>query len=646
MLVFSWLGLLADFPLTKPVLWFSFSALTVTVCAVLHFAKKRKDFSVEFLFSLALVFAGLMNAEGLTWLRPAYFPAMVLAAIFYSMPTVIVVSFLLPLLELRAFISGVHPLEKGAFWGFLAICAMVSSLFIRRMRLAKDSAVASLCEIRNNARDITREEGMDSLEDGEQMSHYFSLMLKTDEEIKEILLTVKQAVVADAISLFVPDGSGFSLRCSTEEKPDVVSTGGGVVMSCMKDGTVFKSGELKDSGIELGYRRRGRTASVIVAPVLDGPAAVGAIAVDSSRSGAFTDMDKNTVAMFARNVGRILERERIYMLIKRETFGLKTLKEESSNLVSSLRADVVAAKLCTGAKKITASRAFFFVSEEDGFRLMCGERGAGTRGLLDLKGTFISMAVRNREAVYLSDVADCRVPLMPFKPGDVRSLLAVPMFYESDLIGLFVLLSDKRNFLNTFQIDLLKVMCNHASTSMANAKLHSEIEKMATTDGLTGLLNHRVFQEKLIGEFRRLNRLSAPVSLLLADIDHFKKVNDTYGHPAGDVVLKGVSGVISETIRDIDIPARYGGEEFAVILPGTDAGGAQKTGERLRKAVLEKTFSADGRALKVTVSIGVATSPGDAGSKEELIEKADQALYYAKHNGRNRAVAWAGIGQA
>jgi diguanylate cyclase (GGDEF)-like protein len=108
----------------------------------------------------------------------------------------------------------------------------------------------------------------------------------------------------------------------------------------------------------------------------------------------------------------------------------------------------------------------------------------------------------------------------------------------------------------------------------------------------------------------------------------------------GDLVLKGVSGIIREVIRDVDVPARYGGEEFAVILPGTNAEGARNIAERLRKAVMDKTFTADGKSLKVTISIGMATAPADAGRKEELIGRADQALYHAKHSGRNQSVGW------
>jgi diguanylate cyclase (GGDEF)-like protein len=233
---------------------------------------------------------------------------------------------------------------------------------------------------------------------------------------------------------------------------------------------------------------------------------------------------------------------------------------------------------------------------------------------------------------------------MPFETKNIRSVIAVPMLYENELLGLFVMLSEKRAFLDTFQIGLLEVLCNQASISIANAQLHAEIEKLATTDGLTGLYNHRRFQENLTEEFKRLNRHLSPVSLMLTDIDYFKKVNDNYGHPAGDIVLKGVSKIIRKEIRDVDMPARYGGEEFAVILPGTDAEGAKNIAERLRKAVMDTNFSADGKLLKITISIGIAAAPVDAKGKEELIEKADKALYHAKHNGRNQSVIWNSIG--
>jgi len=170
-----------------------------------------------------------------------------------------------------------------------------------------------------------------------------------------------------------------------------------------------------------------------------------------------------------------------------------------------------------------------------------------------------------------------------------------------------------------------------------NAKLHFEMERMAVTDGLTGLMNHRRFQERLSEEFRRIVRHSEPISLILADIDHFKKINDEYGHPTGDEVLKRVAGVLKEMVRDIDIVARYGGEEFAIILINTDGEGACMLAERIRKAIEKKEFTFRGSRIPVTISLGIASYPKNSRIKEDLILRADKALYSAKSKGRNRS---------
>jgi diguanylate cyclase (GGDEF)-like protein len=173
-----------------------------------------------------------------------------------------------------------------------------------------------------------------------------------------------------------------------------------------------------------------------------------------------------------------------------------------------------------------------------------------------------------------------------------------------------------------------------AELSEANATLR----EMATRDGLTGLYNHRAFQDLLRREIAEAQRYRRPLSLVLFDIDHFKKVNDTYGHPAGDTVLREVSRVTAEVARAADIAARYGGEEFAVVLPETEARGAVMFAERIRRAIEAQEIVCGAQRLRVTVSVGVCpwTPDPTADPLPNFIEVADKALYAAKHGGRNR----------
>jgi two-component system, cell cycle response regulator len=157
---------------------------------------------------------------------------------------------------------------------------------------------------------------------------------------------------------------------------------------------------------------------------------------------------------------------------------------------------------------------------------------------------------------------------------------------------------------------------------------------------LTGLNNHRHFQEQLAQEMERSKRYRRPLALLLMDIDHFKNFNDTYGHPVGDLVLKEISSCIQRSVRCNDIPARYGGEEFVVIIPETDEKGAQITAERIRSTIEQHTIISLDRQLKVTVSIGCSAFPENAPSQQVLIDTADKALYAAKKDGRNRVMLY------
>ena len=167
------------------------------------------------------------------------------------------------------------------------------------------------------------------------------------------------------------------------------------------------------------------------------------------------------------------------------------------------------------------------------------------------------------------------------------------------------------------------------------------LEKLAMRDGLTGLYNHRTFYSMLGSEINRAQRFKHPLSLLMLDIDHFKRVNDGYGHQAGDEILRGLSAVIGRLARGVDSVCRYGGEEIGFILPETALEAAAKAAERIRGTVEHYPFEiGGGTSIPITVSIGVAAFPAQAATAEALVAAADQALYAAKENGRNRACCY------
>ncbi|MFH1777422.1 MAG: diguanylate cyclase [Candidatus Omnitrophota bacterium] len=221
-----------------------------------------------------------------------------------------------------------------------------------------------------------------------------------------------------------------------------------------------------------------------------------------------------------------------------------------------------------------------------------------------------------------------------------KSFLSVPIKIKNKPIGV-INLADKINQ-SAFSEDALKfliIIAHYAAVAIENAKLYERIESLAVTDALTGLYNHRYFQEHLGDEMARFKRYNRPLSLIMWDIDYFKRINDGYGHLIGDSVLRNISRIILENVRKVDIVSRYGGEEFAVILPETVIDKAKVVAEKIREAVENRVFvnPQTEAAIKdvVTISGGIAECIKHI-DKEEFIKRADSALYLAKSEGRNK----------
>jgi diguanylate cyclase (GGDEF)-like protein len=212
---------------------------------------------------------------------------------------------------------------------------------------------------------------------------------------------------------------------------------------------------------------------------------------------------------------------------------------------------------------------------------------------------------------------------------------AVSLIYHDRTLGVLMVRSaDPHRVWEDNEILLMRTVADQVAVAVSHARLFQQVQHQALTDGLTGCFNRRFFDIQLERDLKLAVKMRQPVSLIMLDIDHFKRVNDTYGHDAGDATLSMLGGVLREEVRGVDTAARYGGEEFAVILPQAGPEGALVIAERLRVRVENLVVPCVGR---ITISLGVATFPQDGGSPALLIKAADSALYQAKKSGRNRA---------
>ena len=221
-------------------------------------------------------------------------------------------------------------------------------------------------------------------------------------------------------------------------------------------------------------------------------------------------------------------------------------------------------------------------------------------------------------------------------PRPIGSLAIIPLKREAGVIGAIVIEGDEPGDVLIAEVRNVRLLAAIAAVSLETMWEIEEVTRRARTDQLTGLANRRHFDEQITRVLAETDRFGGSASLVVADIDYFKAVNDTYGHDGGDVVLQSVAQTFQDGVRNVDTCARYGGEEIAVLLPQTGLDGARDFAERLRKAIEGRVVSHSGREISVTASFGVATYPESVPNHDGLFAAADRALYQAKAEGRNR----------
>jgi diguanylate cyclase (GGDEF)-like protein len=248
--------------------------------------------------------------------------------------------------------------------------------------------------------------------------------------------------------------------------------------------------------------------------------------------------------------------------------------------------------------------------------------------------------VRPEQVLQLDLVDEQGNPLMWSRRIGLQRTIAVPMCLAGEIVGVLAVHMKNPRPLERSEIRVLQTLANQAVIAIENAAAYERTKQLATTDAMTGVANHRELQAYLDRELQRVKKTREPLAIIMCDVDHFKAINDTVGHPAGDKVLQHLTReILVPAVRPKDLVARYGGDEFVLVLRGTDSRAAVAVAERIRRTVNGQAVLMDGRAVSnLSLSLGIAVFPRDGETREALVQAADQALYVAKRTGRNRVV--------
>lgn len=355
----------------------------------------------------------------------------------------------------------------------------------------------------------------------------------------------------------------------------------------------------------------------------------------------YSDIERDLLSVMARQIAVALYNHALNFKLDLKVVELERLHEITSIIHSTLNRTTIIRELVAHAVSLlNARRGVLFTFDETHAEL---ELAAAFNFNYWPQGTTFPLRDLWLEGVVLANRGQIfDNPLIIPPEFDSFTCLAVPISSRDQVVGVLAVFDKEAGMgIGAFtdgDMQLLSALAVQAAASIENARLY----EMATVDGLTKLYIRRHFEQRFAEEIRRTQRYGTHLSLMMIDIDHFKRFNDTYGHACGDEALKLVAGVIKRSVReDLDIPARYGGEEMMVLMPETDTEGARVLAERVRMAIEETPLPGpNGEQLQVTVSIGVATMPLHASTDEALMEAADQALYASKHAGRNRVTVY------
>jgi diguanylate cyclase (GGDEF)-like protein len=387
-------------------------------------------------------------------------------------------------------------------------------------------------------------------------------------------------------------------------------------------------------------------------PVMEDGIVRGVLCLDRIESRPFTPHEHDLAAQAARYCLRAIQNERVFVQLERAKVEQGKLYRAAQALGAALSEREVVEAGVRAAREIASFDLAAVTIWDEATRTheVCAATSNGGE-IDDLVGQrfkhntgLVSMVVTNKFPLPYKGEHDPahQVVLTKRLPWpNLPSLLVLPLMHHGRVLGTLILGARRRHAFGDTVRPTLEVLASHLAVSLSNARMVHKLETMATTDGLTGLLNKRAMLEAASQKVAAAQRFGRKLSVLVTDIDFFKKVNDTYGHDVGDLVIKGLGEILKRTKRTTDVVARFGGEEFVILCEQTDEAGALQLGERIREELKRTVFHTPTGPLTVTCSVGAATFPVAGETWDDLFKAADEALYASKRGGRDRVTIYA-----
>jgi two-component system cell cycle response regulator len=451
--------------------------------------------------------------------------------------------------------------------------------------------------------------------------------------------------------MYDDDGQRFRIVELVTESDDIAEgpfTGGeGAVGAVMKRGMTMNLEHIKPGYRGLCYYRGPSLVRAFLGvPVIENGRVLGALCADRLIDQPFGAREESVLEGAVRHTLRAIENERVFVQLERTKSEQTVLHQASQALGAALTEEAVIEASLTAAAQIAAYD-FAAVTRYDAENKRHSVLRAVGEGASELQklsfrdnASLTAMAVKNRHYLPYRGEFDGRKQMVYTRAAanldGMQSLLILPLLVREDPVGTLAIASRRPDAFNASIRPTLQVLANQLAVALANAESVRRLEELATTDGLTGCLNKRAFLDELQKRIKAAERFGRKLSLIVTDIDHFKSVNDTYGHAVGDQVIRGLGEILRSLKRDTDVVARFGGEEFCILCEETDARGAALLAERVREELKARQFESEIGKLRVTCSLGVAQFPDDAKTDSQLFEVTDKALYLAKQTGRDR----------